>query len=364
MRKIAEEELGPHLPGVVRLDLYASETEIYFSEFTFTTAACAFGFRPRVADGFLYALDHELLSPTSIITPDFVRDTILGTSWVHLSFLPGQSEIRLNLTSIAGFPSPVDLCRGATNTHHCNASTNCLSAAKSMASNDLRCIVSQHQTSDDRSKSITFTALGAPRRPTLPSVWSRVESGKILTLLFLFVLSRGKTIKRNKDEDGKPVIPHIQYNRLQANVLYLVGMALYMYCTTPSVVGMCSSHSIRHVVHESFRVFQIVHPISSPLILCSHFGTYWTLFAAWKASSLQNMLCWQYVHELVTTFVNEYTHHTEALHTVRYTRLVFIDTMQRYVLDDVIRAYVLPPFFVYGYLLPKFVLYQLGMLAS
>ena len=89
-------------------------------------------------------------------------------------------------------------------------------------------------------------------------------------------------------------------------------MALYMYCTTTND-GMFSSHPITQVVQESFRAFQLVHPMSSLLIVLSHFGTYWILIAAWNASSLQGMLFCQYLYELLTGFVNEYTHHTDGL---------------------------------------------------
>ena len=44
--------------------------------------------------------------------------------------------------------------------------------------------------------------------------------------------------------------------------------------------------------------------------------------------------------------------HQDVVHC---TRVAFKESAKRYAFDDLIRAYVLPPFFVYGYLLPKFI---------
>ena len=47
-RRIVE-SLGKHLPkGTIRVDLYAGEKDIYFSEFTFTTSKCDAKFTPAV----------------------------------------------------------------------------------------------------------------------------------------------------------------------------------------------------------------------------------------------------------------------------------------------------------------------------
>ena len=45
----------------------------------------------------------------------------------------------------------------------------------------------------------------------------------------------------------------------------------------------------------------------------------------------------------------------EPQDVVHCTRVAFKESAKRYAFDDLIRAYVLPPFFVYGYLLPKFI---------
>ena len=80
MREIAEIDFGPKLQekGVVRLDLYAGETDVYFSEITFTSGRSNSNFRPRAADGHIHAIDHGLIPITSIA--DFVCDTILDAS--------------------------------------------------------------------------------------------------------------------------------------------------------------------------------------------------------------------------------------------------------------------------------------------
>ena len=126
--------------------------------------------------------------------------------------------------------------------------------------------------------------------------------------------------------------------------------------------GMFSSHSLTHLIQRSFHAFRIVHPITSPMIILFHFATYWLNIAAWTAPSLQSLFLRQFLAELIPPLVNEYTHHTEVLENVRCMRIVFIDSVQRHVLDEVIRGYFLPQIFVYFYLLPKFVMHHMGLL--
>jgi len=109
MHKIAT-ELGRHLKGYnVRIDLYASEEEVFFSEFTFTTAGCVddVNYHPRVADGLLYAVAHGEV-PASIATADFVKRTVENKSWVLL--LPEEVKDGRSVGETRAFPSPVDLC--------------------------------------------------------------------------------------------------------------------------------------------------------------------------------------------------------------------------------------------------------------
>ncbi len=58
---------------------------------------------------------------------------------------------------------------------------------------------------------------------------------------------------------------------------------------------------------------------------------------------------------MCTASINEFAHLVEHQDVVHCTRVAFKESAKRYAFDDLIRGYVLPPFFVYGYLLPKFI---------
>ena len=77
--------LAKRVTGILRIDLYAGEENIFFSEFTYTTAFCGrkMGFKPRVADGLLHALQYGVIDP-AMATPEFVkRRHILGSSYSY-----------------------------------------------------------------------------------------------------------------------------------------------------------------------------------------------------------------------------------------------------------------------------------------
>jgi hypothetical protein len=78
MASIAK-ELGQHVPGIVRIDLYAigGSQDVYFSEFTFASNACEMYYEPLVADGLLYAILHEKIDPL-LVDAGFVERTING----------------------------------------------------------------------------------------------------------------------------------------------------------------------------------------------------------------------------------------------------------------------------------------------
>jgi hypothetical protein len=372
MQRIVKQELGPRIPGIVRVDLYASETDVHFSEFTFTPAACQKDFLPRVADGLLYAICHEKI-PTSLITPEFVRDSILGTSWVHIGpFHDGALSTRLSSRQGSAFPSPVDLCRAINITSNSNIYDDCIKTSKNVSHQDIRCIVSQ-QTSNG---SLYFEAIGAPGRPTWAWIWRSVDVGKVLALVLviLFVYTE-RRIRWSDVGYGRkcnsavyrrlclslPASHKHKYNRLRANILYLMVMGFYMYLTRANV-GLLSSHSLIHVLQESFQAFHLAHPASSRLMLLTHVGSHWILVSAWRANSLQGMLIWQLLYELVTVLVNECILQMETSSTTKCTHLVLSKLMPRYILDEIVRIYIVPPFSVYGYLLPKFILNKLGLL--
>jgi len=59
----------------------------------------------------------------------------------------------------------------------------------------------------------------------------------------------------------------------------------------------------------------------------------------------------------VVAIVNEFSHMIEDQDIVHCARVAFKTSVRSSAFDDVLRVYVLPPFFVYGYLLPNFIIY-------
>lgn len=111
--------IGKHFPGeVVRLDLYGGGSEVYFSEFTFTTAGCWRTFTPALTDGLLYGLMMGQLS-TKVVTPDYVERVLSDTSWVALMSdnVDEREQISTNSWSGMVYPSPVDLCMQIENSY-------------------------------------------------------------------------------------------------------------------------------------------------------------------------------------------------------------------------------------------------------
>ena len=135
--------LGKAFPNeVVRIDLYAGGNDVYFSEFTFTTAGCWRSFTPALADGLLYALMKNKVSP-NVVTPDYVERKLNDRSWVALSL-----DERMQIASINAHPSPVDLCLQfeVTNDKELNEKlfASCIKTARKVQHSNIRCIVSKH----------------------------------------------------------------------------------------------------------------------------------------------------------------------------------------------------------------------------
>jgi hypothetical protein len=101
MHQIAS-EIVRHLPNeIVRLNLYASETQVAFSELTFTTSNCNYNFWPIVGDGLLLALNTKEVDSTAV-TAEFVEEVISGTSWVKVEMDPFVRRPKAD----RGYPSP------------------------------------------------------------------------------------------------------------------------------------------------------------------------------------------------------------------------------------------------------------------
>jgi len=332
-------------PGIVRLDLYTGGDKIYFSEFTFTTNYCAkkMGFHPRVADGLLYAVEHSMVDPARA-TPEFVERTISDKSWALVTLKNG---IHLSREESKVYPSPVDLCedfhkeRNVRYAHglwqKSNYTDTCLNATRDAAPEPLRCLVS---SGDDEG---TLKPVGVQQHPSFQSVMARVDWCRAIILL---------TIVIAMTYTGTCVQP--QKNQFVNQFLYYCGMAGFIYFATDAE-GLWSGNAPSTILHESYRAFVYLHPMESSAIAISHFATYWFSLASWNSKSLRNLLFWQFLYELVTASVNEFTHHNEHQNDVRCMRIAFIGAFKNYAIDNIFRAYIFPPFFVYGYLLPTFV---------
>lgn len=145
-------QIGKHFPGeVVRLDLYGGGDQVYFSEFTFTTAGCWRTFTPALTDGLLYALMKGQIS-SEVVTPDFVERVLTDTSWVSLSMSDDDEENKqLSADSWKGmaYPSPVDLCMQIENAYDGDDKRRiraelfdmCIQKAREVQNFDVRCII-------------------------------------------------------------------------------------------------------------------------------------------------------------------------------------------------------------------------------
>lgn len=197
------------------------------------------------------------------------------------------------------------------------------------------------------SNSQKISAVGQWRLPTFETVIVRVDWPWALGLFFLIVVlqltNSNETLSRHRHAVPLTVL------------FYLAAVVVYKYIQ-PSNAGLFSPESISSTIMDSFYAFTVVHPMTSPWIALSHIFTYWFEVAAWRSKSVQGVLLWYLAYELGASYINEYMHITEHDTAIRCTRVSFVHGMKQYAVDDVVRAYLLPPFFVYLYLLPKLIL--------
>lgn len=343
MEKIVK-DLGRHVPGVVSVDLYANETDVFFSEFTLARH-CAKPFRPWVADSLLYKLHHRKIE-LDAVTPDLVFGTIQGRSWLAVGWNKNGKW------RSASFPSAVDLCSAQTRIqpkkclqlsqrpHGENESTHCVM---------LDMVGAERGSSKVRTISIDQTA-------TISGVISRVDWPLVLVLVGLLII-----LWRVPLTKGSSLCDRGQ--RMTCCLLYLCTVAVYKWFQPQFTSWINPDTNLIHTVKESFEAFRIVHPVNSVALCLSHFATYWPPLAAMQSRSVTRMLQWWLVYEGLTSLVNEWHHHDEVDPAIQCTRVAFIAQAKQYVLNDIVRAYLLPPIFVYGYLLPKFLVrYVLSLL--
>jgi len=336
------QQLGNKLPnGIIRIDLYASENDIYFSEFTFTSNGCRFYYDPLVADAFLYGALYGYFTPRQL-TPGFVEQAINQRFWYVVPLLhhlnPKDNTTHnavTDMSMISGHPNDWTTCRRTKwhNTH--NSTDRCFGLVSNLDQNyPIRCV---GVTSDD------LFVVGQWRIASITAAWQRVdwEWGMVIGAIVVLLWVSG--VGKQEKEWQLPVI-----------IAYLVAVTIYKYFQ-PTNMGLISPESLGTTIADSYRAFVSVHPMESQIIAWSHVATYWFEIAAWRSRTVQGVLFWYFMYEIVTSFVNEYAHQTEEERPVRCLRVTFIHATQQYAVNDVVRAYLLPPFFVYVYLLPKLI---------
>lgn len=333
-------EIGRHIPGVIRLDLYASSTDetIFFSEVTFTSTACTTAFEPLVADALIYATLHRNVTT---VGPALVETVVNDRSCVALEADVSQwwlAERNRTMRQLRAqrHASPTDLCRILAP----DDADKCFERTRKVATHPLQCIAV------DRNSSLPAHAVGQQRDTNWRNVMTRVDWPWAVGLAVIIILLKWLGMGEEKTSQIGNV------------VIYLYAMAIYKWQSTYND-GFFSPDSVWTTVVQSYQVFVMVHPLQSHFIALTHFATYWFEIAAWRAKTLRSMLSWYLMYELVASFVNEYSHHHEADDGVRCMRVLFIHTMKQYAVDDIVRAYLCAPFLTYGYLLPKMILSHL-----
>ena len=328
-------ELGKHVSGVIRIDLYADDKAVYFSEFTFTSTGCSVEMEPLVAEALLYAVLYNNITSEQA-TPELVERVLNDRPCVQVE--TNVSQWSNDKSSAKHHASPSDLCRTLEgSTSSLGVTSPCIEKTKLAVSFPLQCVAV------DKTQKRVVQTVGQFKETSWSYVIVRVDwiwaCGVALVLVLLKLFRVGDKEQR-------------QYRNV---ALYLTLVCL---CKWQSSIndGLFSPESIWSTITQSYHVFAVVHPMGSQLMVFTHIATYWFEIAAWRARTLQGMLGWYLMYELVAAFVNEYSHHQEMDDRVRCMRVLFVSTMKQYAVNDIVRAYLCAPILVYGYLLPKMII--------
>jgi len=334
-RRIVE-SLGKHLPkGTVRVDLYAGQDDIYFSEFTFTTSKCDAKFTPAVADGLLYAVSHEEISQREAKRPEYVESLLNGMGSWGMIKLNKQKEVR----GMLNYPSPLDLCESYASVEDPKKFKGCIRKSRKVSKYPMRCMI--HDGNDH------LDSFGLHRKPTVQRVagkfiWERIFAmALVLGYMFTYKVGTSKVTRSRI----------IMSNVVIAVIAVASDVILRQNGTWFSHLGTIG------IIKESFNTFYLVHPVQNVSVCMSHFLTYWIHAAQWFVTTPRKVLIYALVTEVVVQFVNEWTHHNEWRTDVRCSRVSFINGMTVTVYDEIWREFVLGPFFVYFSLLPRFILH-------
>ena len=324
--------------GIASLGFYASHDQLKFS----TVRTDSIAMLPKNLQNILQgALNVE----SNLWSPAYVERLVNDKSWVLIAFPPSGTDVspRTPVTT-SMHESASSLCQSIP------GNTACPTLEMMTVGQDypIQCVslYQQKSSSTTRRDAVQVKVLGQWRIPTFETVIVRVDWLWALALAALLLVLKVCRIGHDT-----------QKNRMHAPLtvfLYLLAVVGYKY-SKPNNSGLFSTESISTTIVDSYRTFVLVHPISvtSPMIAWSHIGTYWFEIAAWRSRSIQGVLFWYLCYELIASYVNEHYHILEEDNAVRCSRVAFIAAMKQYAVDDVVRAYLLPPFFVYLYLLPS-----------
>lgn len=351
-RRIAE-KIGERLPhGVVRLDLYAGDEDVYFSEVTFTSTGCKFPFKPAVADGMLYAVMNGQV-PEEVVTPEFVEKVIADTSWSSIEFNQGGMAKHGRT-----FPSPLDLCEALrarfsrdVKVVRVNMFKSCLESAQNVSHHPVRCIM-ERKFKEPKYGVTTISKIssfGLNRRPKVRDVLGKLPlrrlSAGLGVLLILFVLRIGDRRKNWK-----------KIAFVNIDIIFLASLLDNQYRGG----NWFSGFRAHEIYTRTFKTFKEIHSVDDVGLSMIHFFTYWLYAIPWFARTPRKVLMFCLLTQATVLFIDEWAHHYELRTELRCQRSEYIDTTARASYDNFFREFIWEPIFVYFYLLPKFIHHWIG----
>jgi hypothetical protein len=241
--------MGGDIPGVVCIDLHATNEDVYFSEFTFTRKRCETFFEPIVADALLYSMSNGLIA-SHLVTSYYVEQTIADRSWVHVSLKPEEPMLRAKLGIIASsHPSSLDLCRNQT----VDTVANCARKTEPVAHFPLHCVVTTNNE---------ISVVGQWKTRTVNLILARIDwrwaLGVAALWFYLKIRANGAKTER-KHGQGRNCF------------IYLALVVVYK-SQQGHFSGLLAPTPLWNTFIQSYEVFTIVHPVTSHAIAFSHFA--------------------------------------------------------------------------------------------
>ena len=257
--------------------------------------------------------------------------------------------------------NPNDICNNLTTMNNTNTTTTpleCLQLAKDVvvgeSGSDLYCAtLTTKKNRDDASSNDVVVMQGLDRQPTAAAVLASFD-WKLPSLVGLAYLSVQifDNRKTRHQKTSKKFDPFVSY------ILYLAVVVTWR-SWLPTTTALLGPESLLQTAYRSYEIFLLVHPLSSTAIGICHLLTYWFEIAAIiKSRNLREFLFWGSCFEILTSLINETAHHYEDP-AIRCLRASFVDDTHHYVLNDIVREYLMSPFLVYGIWFPKFLMYNI-----